>query len=311
MLNVVDEDIPAVWYPEKAVEVVGVVRNTRDGSLGDDYGNQIYLPITPGNAQPVLFALLRGPATPAEAASGLRRAVTGIDSFVPVTRIRTLNEVVANSVAAPRALAMLLLGFGGLAIIIGAVGVYSLISYIVSWRTREIGLRLALGAQRWQIVLSVVRESLFLAGTGCVVGLAGAVALSRVLRSFLFEVSALDPGNVHACASLDGDRSAHRRVDSCPPRRRRRSHGGTASRLGGRNAENYVRYGSGSVRCSPRIEVPKSLTRNLRATSNKHIDDGLRSGLNESEARRQALLRHRWRRTSSPGLSRPGDAALA
>ena len=88
---------------------------------------------------------------------------------------------------------MLLLGFGSLAVIIGAVGVYSLISYIVSWRTREIGLRLALGAQRWQIVLSVVRQSLLLAAAGCVVGLAGAVALSRILHSFLFEVSALDP----------------------------------------------------------------------------------------------------------------------
>ncbi len=193
VLNVVDEHIPAVWYPEKAVEVVGVVRNTRDGGLGDDYGNQIYLPITPSNAQPVLFALLRGPATLAEAAAGLRRAVAGIDSFVPVTRVRTLNEVVANSVAAPRALAELLLGFGGLAIVIGAVGVYSLISYIVSWRTREIGLRLALGAQRWQIVLSVVRQSLFLAVAGCVLGLAGSVALSRLLHSFLFEVSVLDP----------------------------------------------------------------------------------------------------------------------
>ncbi len=251
MLNVVDEDIPAVWYPEKAVEVVGVVRNTRDGSLGDDYGNQIYLPITPGNAQPVLFALLRGPATPAEAASGLRRAVTGIDSFVPVTRIRTLNEVVANSVAAPRALAMLLLGFGGLAIIIGAVGVYSLISYIVSWRTREIGLRLALGAQRWQIVLSVVRESLFLAGTGCVVGLAGAVALSRVLRSFLFEVSALDPVTftlvplLMAIVALIAAWIPARRAAAVDP------DGSTESRLERLQCENYVRFGSGSARSSP------------------------------------------------------------
>ncbi len=193
LLNVVDENVPAVWYPEKAVEVVGVIRNTRDGSLGDDYSNQIYLPITPNNAQPVLFALLRGPATPAETAAGLRRAVSSIDSLVPVTRVRTLNEVVASSVAAPRALAVLLLGFGGLALVIGAVGVYSLISYIVSWRTREIGLRLALGAQRWQIVLSVVRQSLFLATAGCGIGLASTLALSRTLHSFLFEVSALDP----------------------------------------------------------------------------------------------------------------------
>jgi ABC-type antimicrobial peptide transport system permease subunit len=119
--------------------------------------------------------------------------VAGIDSLVPVTRVRTLDEVVATSVAAPRALAVLLLGFGGLAVIIGAVGVYSLIAYIVSWRTREIGLRLALGAQRWQIVLAVVRQSLFLAGGGSVAGLASSLALSRLLRSFLFEVSALDP----------------------------------------------------------------------------------------------------------------------
>jgi ABC-type antimicrobial peptide transport system permease subunit len=77
--------------------------------------------------------------------------------------------------------------------VIGAVGVYSLIAYIVSWRTREIGLRLALGAQRWQIVMGVVRQSLYLSAAGCIAGLAGAVALSRVLRSFLFEVSAIDP----------------------------------------------------------------------------------------------------------------------
>jgi ABC-type antimicrobial peptide transport system permease subunit len=64
---------------------------------------------------------------------------------------------------------------------------------VVSWRTREIGLRLALGAQRWQIVMSVVRQSLALAGAGCAIGLACALALSRTLHSFLFEVSALDP----------------------------------------------------------------------------------------------------------------------
>jgi ABC-type antimicrobial peptide transport system permease subunit len=90
-------------------------------------------------------------------------------------------------------LAVLLLGFGGLAVVIGAVGVYSLIAYIVSWRTREIGLRLALGAQRWQIVLAVVKQSLLLAGGGCIAGLLGAVALSRLLHSFLFEVSVIDP----------------------------------------------------------------------------------------------------------------------
>ena len=193
LINVIDEDTPSVWIPARAVEVVGVVRNTRDGSLGSDFSDQVYLPITPTHTQPVMYALLRGPATPTEAAAGLRSAVSGIDSLVPVTRVRSLNEVVESSVSAPRALAVLLLGFGALALVIGAVGVYSLIAYIVSWRVREIGLRLALGAQRWHIVLSVVRQSLLLAGCGCAAGILATVALSRLLRSFLFEVGVFDP----------------------------------------------------------------------------------------------------------------------
>jgi predicted permease len=193
LLDVKDESAPSVWNSAMASIIVGVVRNAREGSLAGDLDYQVYLPMTPAREQSVMYILLRSHTTPAETAAGLRRAVAGIDSQVPVTRVRALDEVVATTVAAPRALAVLLLGFGSLAVIIGAVGVYSLISYIVSWRTREIGLRLALGAQRWQIVLSVVRQSLFLALGGCVVGLAGSVALSRLLHSFLFEVSAVDP----------------------------------------------------------------------------------------------------------------------
>ena len=193
ILHVDDEPSPGVWVPDKSLIVVGEVRNAREGSLSADIEDQVYLPITPEREVPVMYVLLRTHTTPAETASGLRRAVAGIDSLVPVTHVRSLDEVVATSVAAPRALTVLLLGFGGLAVLIGAGGVYSLIAYIVSWRTREIGLRLALGAQRWQIVMSVVRQSLLLATAGCIAGLAGAVALSRVLHSFLFEVSAIDP----------------------------------------------------------------------------------------------------------------------
>ncbi len=193
LIDVVDEPSPAVWNAEKASIVVGVVRNTREGSLSDDFADAVYLPMTPGREQPVMYALLHTHTSAAETAAELRRTVASIDSLVPVTRVRTLDDLVSTSVAAPRALAVLLLGFGSLAVVIGAVGVYSLIAYIVSWRTREIGLRLALGAQRWQIVLAVVRQSLFLAGGGCLVGLVCTLALSRMLHSFLFEVSSLDP----------------------------------------------------------------------------------------------------------------------
>jgi predicted permease len=202
LIDVIDEPTPTVWVPEKTSIIVGVVRNAREGSLDGDYTDEVYLPMTPERAQPVMYVLMRSHTTPAETAAGLRRATASIDSLVPVTRVRALDEVVASSVAAPRALAVLLLGFGSLAVIIGAVGVYSLIAYIVSWRTREIGLRLALGAQRWQIVLAVVRQSLLLAGAGCLAGLLGAVALSRVLHSFLFEISALDPATFCAVPVL-------------------------------------------------------------------------------------------------------------
>ena len=193
LLDVNDAPAPAVWDAAKASVIVGVVRNAREGSLEGGFSDEVYLPLTPGRERAAMYVLLRAHTTPTEAAAGLRRAVASIDSLVPVTRVRSMDEVVANSVAAPRALAVLLLGFGSLALVIGAVGVYSLIGYIVSWRTPEIGLRLALGAQRWQIVLAVVRQSLLLAGGGCVAGLLGALALSRMLHSFLFEVSALDP----------------------------------------------------------------------------------------------------------------------
>jgi ABC-type antimicrobial peptide transport system permease subunit len=115
-----------------------------------------------------------------------------------------LDEVVAGSVAAPRALAALLLAFGSLAVVICAMGVYSLISYVVSWRTAEIGLRLALGAQRWQIEVAVLKRSLILAGGGCMAGLLGTFAVGRLLHSFLFEVSALDPITVCGVLAIMG-----------------------------------------------------------------------------------------------------------
>lgn len=119
--------------------------------------------------------------------------MAAINPQVPVTRVRTLNEVVAATESAPRSLTILLLTFGGLAVVIGGVGVHSLIAYIVSWRTREIGIRLALGAQRWQIVRGVVRQSLGLALGGCAAGLAGAMLAAQLMRNFLFGVRAWDP----------------------------------------------------------------------------------------------------------------------
>ncbi len=193
LLSVADEPTPAVWNAKAAVTVVGIVSNTHEGSLAGGFGDEVYLPMTPANQQPVMYVLLRTETGTQEAAAALRRAVEEVDPQVPVTRVRTLNEVVAASESAPRSLTILLLAFGVLAVVIGGVGVYSLIAYIVSWRTREFGIRLALGAQRWQIIRGVVRQSLLLALAGSALGLAAAAGVAQVMRAFLFGVTAIDP----------------------------------------------------------------------------------------------------------------------
>ncbi len=193
LIDVGDEPTPTVWNKDAASVVVGVVSNTHGGSLASGFGDEVYLPMTTRREQPVMYVLLRTRASTSEAAEDLRRVVKELDPLVPVTRVRSLNEVVAASVSAPRSLAILLLSFGALALLIGGVGVYSLIAYVVSWRTREIGIRLALGALRWQIVGAIVKQSLLLAVGGSVAGLVAAALLMQFMRSFLFGVSVLDP----------------------------------------------------------------------------------------------------------------------
>jgi predicted permease len=187
------ETTPAVMDMNTASIVVGVVSDTRHESLDKDSGWETYLPITPQTEKPVMNVLLRSRMGAAALASNLRDLVQQLNPAVPVTKVRTLRSVVVSSTAAPRSLTLLLTAFGALALVVGGIGVYSLISYTVSWRTREIGLRLALGANRLQIAELVLRQSLGLAVLGSALGIAGAVAVTRLMGRFLFETSPLDP----------------------------------------------------------------------------------------------------------------------
>ena len=191
--SVNDEKIPGDFNPSIASIVVGVVGNTHHDNLQSGFGDEVYLPMTLKNEAPTMSILLRSQLPPSQLASMLRKTVGAIDLSAPVTRVRTLNEVVSSSVSATRALTLLLLGFGALAVGVGAVGVYSLIAYIVNWRTREIGIRLALGASRWGILSLVFKQSILLSAMGSIVGLGAAIAAARLLRGFLFEVNPLDP----------------------------------------------------------------------------------------------------------------------
>jgi predicted permease len=188
-----DEPSPTLLDPNVAYIVVGVVSDTHHQGLDQAAGLETYLPMAPRNEKPVMNILLRSHLGSTELASSLRELVAQLDPSVPVTKVRTLQSVIVSSTAAPRSLTLLLAAFGGLAILVGGIGVYSLISYTVSWRTREIGLRLALGANRAQIAQLVLRQSLVLAVAGSALGIAGAVAATRLMSRFLFETSPLDP----------------------------------------------------------------------------------------------------------------------
>ena len=187
------EPSPAVMNMKTADVVVGVVSDTRDQSLAKGAGWEIYLPMSLNNEKPVMNIVLRSNLGVGEVAGELRRMVAEVDPRIPVTRVRTMDEVVAASTAAPRSLATLLTVFALLAIAVGTIGVYSLIAYTTSWRKREFGLRLALGANRTQVSALIIRESLSLTAAGALVGIAAAFAVTSLMRRFLFETSPADP----------------------------------------------------------------------------------------------------------------------
>ncbi|HTS11901.1 MAG TPA: ABC transporter permease [Candidatus Limnocylindrales bacterium] len=132
----------------------------------------------------------------------IREIVTNLNPETPVSELRAMPEVLSASTSAPRAVTYLFVSFAGLALILGIVGIYGVISFFVGQRTREIGIRMALGAQRLDVLKMVVNEGLSLTLTGVAIGLAAAFGLTRLLRTWLYGVSATDPVSLLAVALL-------------------------------------------------------------------------------------------------------------
>jgi ABC-type antimicrobial peptide transport system permease subunit len=123
----------------------------------------------------------------------IRDVIEGVVRDVPLANVRTMEEIFDDSLSRSSfTLVMLAIG-GGMALLLGVIGIYGVISYAVSQRTREVGIRLALGAESGQVQRMFIRQGLLLTGVGAVVGLAGAVLLSQWMSALLFEVSPLDP----------------------------------------------------------------------------------------------------------------------
>jgi putative ABC transport system permease protein len=177
------------------MEIVGVVGDVRPG-LGIDPQAEMYLPYRQADLVLPVFQLsvvLRTAGDPSLQTSALRSALAEIDPNQPLVRVRTMEENMAGTVAQPRFRAWLIGIFAALALVLAAVGVYGVMSYTVTQRTTEIGVRVTMGAQPQDVFRIIVGEGLRLSLIGVAVGLVAALALTRLLHSFLFSISAYDP----------------------------------------------------------------------------------------------------------------------
>jgi putative ABC transport system permease protein len=182
-------------FPESTApwrEVIGVVADVKLEGLAQQTPMQIYLPVAQ-NSTSSFNLVARTETEPTTMASSIQAVIHTIDPDLPVYQIRSMNQVLERSIMTRRATMILLGGFATLAVVLAAVGIYGVISYGVIQRTREIGLRMALGAEPGQVMRLILRQGMSLILAGVSVGLIGAFALTRVISSMLFEVSATDP----------------------------------------------------------------------------------------------------------------------
>jgi len=195
-----------VWIPGPGTgnpTVLGVVGDVRHAGLDRDVMPQVYVPLRQ-QLWPAMTLVVRAAADPVQLAAGVRNEIQRIDLLLPVYEVQTMEQRLARSIL-PRRVNLLLLGtFALIALALAIVGVYGVIAYGVTQRTREIGIRMALGARRSDVLRLFVRQGMTLAVAGIALGLLGAWALTRLLANLLFGVSATDTVTFGAVALLLG-----------------------------------------------------------------------------------------------------------
>jgi predicted permease len=173
--------------------IVGVVSDTRDAGLASDPIPTVYIPLAVMPTWPAFSYVVRTAGDPTAVAGAARDAIRGLDATLPVRNVRTLDAVLAESVAPARWSTTLLGVFAAVALVMAALGVFGVLSFIVAQRTRELGIRIALGAQAHQLLALVFRQGMTLAVIGLVIGLLLAFASTRFLAALLYGVNPNDP----------------------------------------------------------------------------------------------------------------------
>jgi putative ABC transport system permease protein len=173
------------------MEIVGVIGNVKFLGLAVDTDPAFYTP-TFQDFYPQMYLAVRASGDASRLAAPLRQVIQSVDPGVTLAQIGTMEEALDVSVSQPRFNAMLLALFAGIALLLAAVGIYGLIAYSVVQRTHEIGVRMALGAARRDVVRMIVRQGLFLAAIGVAFGLTGAFLLTRLLKTMLFGITVTD-----------------------------------------------------------------------------------------------------------------------
>jgi ABC-type antimicrobial peptide transport system permease subunit len=180
--------------------VVGVVGDVRHNALGQEFPCLYFSAAT--RVAPLMDIVVRTQGRPETVLSAARSRIHGIDAEIPLSNVRTAEDYVYNNAAQPRLNAVLVAVFAGVALLIAAIGVYGVLAYAVNQRAREIGLRMALGAQQRRVLWWVAGQGMLVAMIGIGVGLASAFALSRVLVILLFDTQPRDLRTFVAVAAL-------------------------------------------------------------------------------------------------------------
>jgi len=188
-----EDAIGKIVVTDKERRVVGVVGDVRHLALEQDAGMEFYQPLRQGRDWMALDLAVRTTLPPEQFASALRAALKPIAPNLPGNDFRLVQQLVDKAVSPRRFVVVLLGGFALFALVLASLGIYAVISYSVSQRTQEIGIRMALGASAGNLQARIILQTMALAGAGMAIGAVGALAMSRWLSGMLFETAAGDP----------------------------------------------------------------------------------------------------------------------